>query len=122
MQQVVRARQRRSSSRSRIGLQYKALDNDTIDVANVFTTDAQLAGGKYTVLEDPKGIFGFQNVAFVINKEGRRARGPEFTETLNAVSAKLTKEAMQTMNAAVDLDKKKPAEVAQAFLEANQLL
>ncbi len=46
-----------------IGLQYKALQSDKIDVAAVFTTDAQLAGGKYTVLKDSKGIFGFQNVA-----------------------------------------------------------
>jgi glycine betaine/choline ABC-type transport system substrate-binding protein len=29
---------------------------------------------------------------------------------------------MTSMNAAVDLDKKKPADVAKAFLEANQLL
>ena len=29
---------------------------------------------------------------------------------------------MQLMNAAVDIDKKEPADVAQAFLEANDLL
>ena len=97
-----------------IGLQYKALDTGKIDVAAVFTTDAQLAGGKLTVLKDSKGIFGYQNVAPVVSKKVLAAQGPEFEATLNAVSAKLTNEAMQTMNGAVDLDKKKPEEVAKA--------
>jgi osmoprotectant transport system substrate-binding protein len=105
-----------------IGLQYKALATGKIDVAAVFTTDAQLAGGKYKVLKDSKGIFGYQNVAPVVSRKVLTAQGPEFAATLNAVSSKLTNEAMQTMNGAVDLDKKKPADVAATFLEANGLL
>lgn len=105
-----------------IGLQYKALDTGKIDVAAVFTTDAQLAGGKLTVLKDSKGIFGYQNVAPVVSKKVLAAQGPAFAATLNAVSAKLTNEAMQSMNGAVDLDKQKPAEVAKKFLQANGLL
>jgi osmoprotectant transport system substrate-binding protein len=104
-----------------IGLQYKALESGNIDVAAIFTTDGQLQGGKYTVLEDPKGIFGYQNVTPVVSDKVLAAQGPEFAATLNAVSAKLTNEAMQTMNAAVDLDKQKPADVAAKFLEANGL-
>jgi osmoprotectant transport system substrate-binding protein len=105
-----------------IGLQYKALDTGKIDVADVFTTDGQLQNGKYTVLKDPKFIFGFQNVAPIVSKKTLSAQGPEFADTLNAVSAKLTTEAMQKMNAAVDLDKQKPAAVAKQFLQANGLL
>ena len=105
-----------------IGLQYKALASNKIDVAAVFTTDAQLAGGRYTVLKDSKGIFGFQNVAPVVSKKVLTAQGPAFEQTLNAVSAKLTNDAMQKMNGAVDLDKQKPADVAKAFLQANGLL
>jgi osmoprotectant transport system substrate-binding protein len=105
-----------------IGLQYQALDSGKIDVAAVFTTDGQLQNtGKYVVLTDPKGIFGFQNVSPVVSKKVLTAQGPEFTATLNAVSAKLTNEAMRKMNAAVDLDKQKPADVAGAFLKANGL-
>ena len=52
-----------------LGLQYPSLDKGDVDTVNVFSTDAQLASGKYTVLEDPKGVFGFQNVYFVINKD-----------------------------------------------------
>jgi len=105
-----------------IGLQYTALDAGKIDTAAVFTTDAKLAGGKYTVLEDTQGIFGFQNVTPVVSKKVLDAQGPEFATTLNAVSAKLTNDAMQAMNAAVDIDKKKPADVAAQFLKANSLV
>jgi osmoprotectant transport system substrate-binding protein len=105
-----------------IGLQYKALDTGKIDVADVFTTDGQLQNGKYTVLKDPKFIFGFQNVAPIVSKKVLTQQGPEFAATLNAVSAKLTTEAMQKMNAAVDLDKQKPAAVAKQFLQANGLV
>jgi osmoprotectant transport system substrate-binding protein len=106
-----------------LGLQYPSLDKGDVDSANVFSTDAQLASGKYTVLEDPKGVFGFQNVYFVINKDKYDALGgQEFMDVINSVNALLTEEAMTSMNAAVDLDKKKPADVAQQFLEANQLL
>jgi osmoprotectant transport system substrate-binding protein len=106
-----------------IGLQYQALDSGKIDVAAVFTTDGQLTNKtKYVVLTDPKGIFGFQNVTPVINKKKLAAMGPEFTTILNGVSSKLTNEAMQKMNSAVDLDKQKPADVAKQFLQANGLL
>jgi osmoprotectant transport system substrate-binding protein len=105
-----------------IGLVYQALDKNRIQAGDVFTTDGQLASGNYVVLDDPKGIFGFQNVAPEVSKKVLDAEGPEFAATLNAVSAKLTNEAMQKMNAAVALDKQKPSDVAKQFLQANGLL
>jgi osmoprotectant transport system substrate-binding protein len=106
-----------------LGLQYQALDKGNIDTANVFSTDAQLASGKYTVLKDPKGVFGFQNVDFVINKPKYDALGgPQFAAVITSVNKLLTNPAMQSMNAAVALDKKDPAVVAKAFLQANHLL
>ena len=105
-----------------LGLQYKALDRGDVDTANVFSTDAQLASGKYTVLKDPKGVFGFQNILFVINKDKYDALGgTAFMDIINKVNALLTAEAMRSMNSAVDIDKKEPADVANAFLEANGL-
>jgi osmoprotectant transport system substrate-binding protein len=105
-----------------IGLQYKALDTGRIDAADVFTTDGQLQRGSYVVLKDPKFIFGFQNVAPVVSQKVLDREGPAFAQTLNSVSSKLTAEAMQRMNAAVDIDKRKPAAVAKAFLAANGLV
>jgi glycine betaine/choline ABC-type transport system substrate-binding protein len=105
------------------GLQYQALDTGDIDAANVFTTDAQLSTGKYTVLEDPEGVFGFQNVVFVIDQAKlEELGGDDFMNVINEVSALLTNDAMTAMNAAVDIDKQEPADVAREFLEANDLV
>jgi osmoprotectant transport system substrate-binding protein len=106
-----------------LGLQYPSLDKKNVDVVNVFSTDAQLSSGKYQLLKDPKGVFGFQNVYFVINKDKYDALGGQtFMDVINSVNKLLTNQAMQTMNAAVDLDKKDPGAVAKEFLQANNLL
>lgn len=105
-----------------IGVQYQALNSGKVDTIAVFTTDGQLVRGQYTVLTDPKNIFGFQQVAPVVSQKVLKREGPEFAQTLNAVSAKLTTKAIQTMNAAVVIDKQDPKKVAQQFLKANGLL
>jgi osmoprotectant transport system substrate-binding protein len=104
-----------------IGLQYQALDSGKVQTAAAFTTDGQLRSGKYVILTDPKHIFGFQNVAPVVSTKLLDREGPAFAQTLNAVSAKLTNNVMQTLNAAVDIDKVDPATVASKFLQANGL-
>jgi len=105
-----------------IGLQYPALDKGSVKVANVFSTDPQLASGKYQLLKDPKGVFGYQNVLFVIDKKKYDALGgTTFMGIINGVNKLLTGKAMQTMNAAVDLNKQEPAAVAKQFLQANNL-
>jgi osmoprotectant transport system substrate-binding protein len=106
-----------------IDRRYPALDSGRIDVAAVFTTEGQLTQTrKYVLLSDPKGIFGFQNIVPVVSKKVLRRQGPAFEAVLNAVSAKLTNSALQGMNAAVDLQKQKPAAVARRFLLRNGLL
>ena len=50
-----------------------------------------------------------------------RAAGATFTKTVNAVSAKLTLNAIVAMNKAVEVDKQSAASVAGAFLKANGL-
>jgi osmoprotectant transport system substrate-binding protein len=105
-----------------LGLQYQALDKGDVDTANVFTTDAQLASGKYTILEDPEGTFGFQNVLFVIDKAKYDALGgQQFADVITSVNKLLTEDAMTSMNSAVDTDKKDPKDVAAQFLKANGL-
>lgn len=100
---------------------YTALDQKKITAGDVFSTDPQLAGSKYTVLTDTKHIFGFQNVAPVLSKKLAAAGGPKLASTVNAVSAKLSLKAMIAMNKAVAIDKKSPEDVASAFLTANKL-
>ena len=99
----------------------KLIDNGTVTGGDIFTTEPAFATGKYVALVDDKHIFGFQNVAPVVSKKLVAAYGAKFTGAVNAVSAKLTNGAMIAMNKAVAVDKKTPASVAKAFLQANGL-
>ncbi len=106
-----------------LGLQYQALDSGAVNAVDVFTTDPQLASGKYVVLTDPKNIFGFQNVALVINKPKlAQLGGDQFMTIINKVNALLTTQAITAMNKAVAIDKQSQATVAHSFLQANGLL
>jgi osmoprotectant transport system substrate-binding protein len=99
-----------------IGRQYAALDSGRVDVAAVFTTDGQLAGGRYVILDDPSDVFGTQHVAPIISQAALRTHGPRLRAVLDAVSRRLTAAAMQRMNAAVQLDGRSSAQVAADFL------
>jgi osmoprotectant transport system substrate-binding protein len=104
-----------------IGDQYEALNRHRVDTIAVFTTDGQLLGRRYAILDDPKNLFGFQNAAPVVRKSVLKREGPAFEQTLDAVSSRLTTAAMQRMNAAVVLDHRTPAAVAREFLRAQGL-
>jgi osmoprotectant transport system substrate-binding protein len=102
---------------------YVAMDGGKVLAADVFSTDPPLGkGSKYTVLADPKHVGGFQNVAPIVKTSVAQAAGPTFATTINAVSAKLTQEAIVAMNKAVIVDKQDAAAVAKAFLSANGLV
>jgi osmoprotectant transport system substrate-binding protein len=106
------------------GLTYQALDQKKVFSIDVFSTDPQLASGKYVVLTDPKLIFGVQNVAPEVSNKLLTALGSkaaQFKSTMNAVSAKLTQAAILAMNAAVVNNKQTPHAVASKFLKANGL-
>jgi osmoprotectant transport system substrate-binding protein len=106
-----------------LGIQYQALDSGKVDSADVFTTDPQLASGKYTVLKDPKNIFGFQNIALVINTKKLQALGgDQFMAIINKINSLLTTPAVISMNKAVAIDKQSAATVAKSFLQANHLI
>ena len=104
------------------GNQYSALDRGDVDSVAIFTTDAILSSGKYTVLPDTKGIFGYQQVAPVVKQSVLTQQGPEFAQTLNAVSALLTTKAIISMNQQVQINQQKPSVVAKAFLQANKIV
>jgi osmoprotectant transport system substrate-binding protein len=101
-----------------IGLTYRALDQKKVFCINVFSTDAQIASGKYVVLKDPKLIFGVQNVAVIVKQSVATS---QVMGILNAVSAKLTQAAILAMNKATQLNKQNPKDVAAKFLAANGL-
>src|SRR3989441_9928507 len=100
------------------GLTYQALDQKKVFCINVFSTDAQLSTGKYTVLKDPKLVFGVQNVGVIVKNDVATS---QVMGILNAVSKKLSQAAILAMNKATQLNKQNPADVASKFLAANGL-
>jgi osmoprotectant transport system substrate-binding protein len=105
-----------------VGAQYIALDEGDVDAVNAFSTDPQLETGDYTVLEDPKLLFGSQNVVMVVDadKLDRVGRG-EFLRVVDAVNRRLTSSEMVEMNAAVT-EGQDDGEVARRFLREAGLL
>ena len=100
---------------------YKLLDDKKVLAAGVFSTDPPLATTKYTVLKDPRNVFGFQNVAPIVSQKLVDEHGQRLMSTLNAVSSKLTLRAMLAMNTAVYVDQRPAARIADTFLKANGL-
>lgn len=105
-----------------IGSQYQALADGRAQLAVAFTTDGNLTRGGFVMLSDPKGTFGYQNVTFIVRSSVLSREGPAFAQTINAVSARLSTQALRVMNADVALDQQSPTVVARQFLAANGLL
>jgi osmoprotectant transport system substrate-binding protein len=104
-----------------IGGQYQALDQNTVQAADVNTTDGQLTTGNYVLLKDPLKVLGWGNVVPVVSARLIQAEGPAFAATINRVSALLTLQVIRQLNAAVDVYNEDPAAVAQQFLAAHGL-
>jgi glycine betaine/choline ABC-type transport system substrate-binding protein len=96
---------------------YQVLDSGDADVAFIFTTDGDLAGGKYVVLDDDKNFFPPYNVTFNVRNQAMKTLGPEGQKVIEQVQKPLTEKVMQELNARVDIDKKKPAEAAKSYLQ-----
>lgn len=105
-----------------IGQQYQALDQATVQAADVNTTDAELTTGDYSLLSDPKGVLGVGNVVPVVSEKVLDSEGPTFAATINRVTALLTLPAMRALNASVDLAGEDPAAVAKRFLVDHGLM
>jgi osmoprotectant transport system substrate-binding protein len=99
-------------------LTQSALAKNTVQAADVFTTDPTIVKEKFVVLKDPQNLFGFANVTPLVNKEGL---SPEGVAALNAVSAKLDTKTLLDLDAQVQLDKKDPLDVAKEWLKSAGL-
>jgi osmoprotectant transport system substrate-binding protein len=92
----------------------KALLDDTVQAADIFTTDSAIEANNLVVLDDPKNNFAAQNVVPLINKEKASST---VKEALNAVSGKLDTKALLELNAALNApDKPEYADVAKDWL------
>jgi osmoprotectant transport system substrate-binding protein len=105
-----------------VGAQYSALNDGSVQAAEVQTTDGQLASRDYLLLADPANVFGWGNVVPVVGSSVIASEGPAFAATINRVSSLLTTGVMRELNQAVDIAGQDPATVAQQFLETHGLI
>lgn len=95
-----------------------ALKDGNIDIANIFSTDSSIVTNEFVSLQDPENLFAAQNIVPVVTASKVT---PAVSDTLNALSAKLTTEALTAELKKVQVDKQDPATVAKAWVEANGL-
>jgi osmoprotectant transport system substrate-binding protein len=95
----------------------QALANGQAQAANIFSTDPSIAANGFVTLEDTQRLFGSQNIVPLV----RADKADVVKDALNAVSAKLTTQAIADMLKQTDIDKKDPKQVAQEFLTSNGL-
>lgn len=89
-----------------------------VQVANLFTTDPAITKNGFVVLEDPKNVFGAQNVVPLVYKSKVDATA---RRVLDAVSAKLTTADLIAMNGQMSERKLDPEDVAEEWLEKQGL-
>ena len=92
-----------------------ALAKNTVQAADVFTTDPSITKEGFVVLKDPKNLFGFANVTPLVYKSGLSQEG---VDALNAVSAKLDTKTLLDLDSQVQLENKDPLDVAKAWLKS----
>jgi osmoprotectant transport system substrate-binding protein len=95
-----------------------ALKGNNIQAADIFTTDPGISKNKFVVLQDPKNLFGFENVTPLAYKSGLTSAG---VSVLNNVSAKLDTETLVKLNSQVQDDNKDPLDVAKSWLSSAGL-
>ncbi|HEY6743099.1 MAG TPA: ABC transporter substrate-binding protein [Lapillicoccus sp.] len=95
-----------------------ALKNGQAQAANVFSTDPSIPANGFVTLEDPKLLFGSDNVVPLVRKD---KVNDTITAALNAVSAKIDTATLTDLVKQVDVDKKDASAVAKDFLSKNGL-
>ncbi|MFF8863090.1 ABC transporter substrate-binding protein [Streptomyces sp. NPDC015139] len=95
-----------------------ALKKDAVQAADLFTTDPTISKEKFVVLQDPKKLFGFENVQPLAYKGALNQKG---VDALNAVSAKLDTATLLDLDTQVQTENKDPLDVAKAWLKSAGL-
>ncbi|MGZ8562211.1 MAG: ABC transporter substrate-binding protein [Candidatus Limnocylindria bacterium] len=99
----------------------EALNASNIDVAQVCTTQPEIAGFNLVLLEDDGGLAPAQNLVPVVRSELVDEGGDLLESTLNAVSALLTTEELTNLGAAVILNGESYEDAAAQWLADNGL-
>ena len=112
---------RRNVKRMDQGLTLSALDQGEVDVAMTTATNGRIPALDLTVLEDDRQFFPDYALTPVVRQEILE-ENPELAEQMNDLSALLDDDTMAELNARVDVERENIEDVAQSFLEENNLL
>ncbi|MEU0304491.1 ABC transporter substrate-binding protein [Streptomyces sp. NPDC006175] len=93
-----------------------ALRKGDVDVANLFTTDTDIAAERWVVLTDPKNLVPGQHVVPLI---ADRKADSTVRKALARLGSALTTEDLTELNRLVDKDKKDPEDVAADWAAAH---
>jgi osmoprotectant transport system substrate-binding protein len=97
-------------------LTHNALDEGLVDVALLFTTDPAIAVGNGLVeLQDDRRLQPAESITPLIRKELIDKLGPDVVSVINAVSARLTTDAVRDLNGATRASGDDVASVAAAW-------
>lgn len=95
-----------------------ALKKGDVDVANLFTTDTDIAANGWVVLTDPKNLIPSQHIVPLI---ADRKADDTVRKALARLGNVLTTAQLTQLNSQVDNDKKDPEDVANAYAEQHGL-
>lgn len=87
----------------------KALVDDTVQVADIYTTSPALKAEDLVVLEDPENMISSQNIVPLLSED---IYSDDIAETLNAISAELTTDDLIALRERVEGDEKASASTA----------
>lgn len=102
-------------------LMYQALVEGSVDVISGFATEGRIAAFDLVILEDDKQFFPPYDATVIVRGEVLE-KHPELEEVLNKLAGRIDDTKMAELNAAVDLDKREPKDVARQFLEEEGLI
>jgi osmoprotectant transport system substrate-binding protein len=99
-----------------------ALQAGVVDVAVLFTTDGNLAGGDLTLLIDDRHLQPADNVVPVVADSAVTRYGKPLVDTLNAVSARLTSKNLLFLNWRIEVAGDSALAEARGWLERHGIL
>lgn len=98
-----------------------AMQGGQIQVGVMFTTSGFIPGAHLVELVDPKHLASAQNVVPVVRQEIVDAYGDALARSVDAVSRRLTTEALAKLNKRIAVDHEDPRAVAARWLRAEGL-
>lgn len=104
-----------------INLKFQALENNTVDVINAFSTDSRIKQMNLRVLQDDKQFFTAYQAGIVARNETLK-KFPELSGILKRLEGLINDSTMLQLNYEVEIAKRSADEVARTFLKSHRLI